>query len=50
MERAKKAYELAKNSGYPSMGELINLIEDGNIVSLPGITRSDVKRAYEIYG
>ena len=35
IERAKTAHELIKNSGYPSMGELIEIIEDGNILNLP---------------
>ena len=49
-ERAKKAYELARTSGYPSVNELIHLVEDGNIVGMPGITREDVLRAYDLYG
>ena len=38
IERAKTAHELIKNSGYPSMSELIKIVEDGNILILPGIT------------
>ena len=49
-ERARKAYELAHISGFPSMSELIHLIEDGNIVGMPVLTREDVLRAYELYG
>jgi len=37
-------------SGYPSIGEAIHLIQDGNIVDLPSITVEDLRRAYEIYG
>ena len=48
--RAKQAYELACISGYPSVTELVNLVEDGNILNIPGITRADIKRAYELYG
>jgi hypothetical protein len=29
---------------------LINLVEDGNISRIPGITCVDIKRACEIYG
>ena len=50
IERAKTAHELIKNSGYPSMGELIKIVEDGNIFNLPGIIRADIKRAYDVYG
>ena len=25
-------------------------MEDGNIVGVPGITRADIKRLYELYG
>ena len=50
IERAKTAHELIKNSGYPSMGELIKIVEDGNILNLPGITRADIKQTYDVYG
>ena len=50
MKRAKQAYQLASTIGYPSVLELINLVEDGNISGIPGITRVAIKRAYEIYG
>jgi len=49
-ERAKIAYDLARTSGYPSVHELIHLVEDGNIVGLPSITREDVLRAYDLFG
>ena len=48
--RAKQAYQLISASGYPSVNEVIGLIEDGNISGLPGITRADIRRAYELYG
>jgi hypothetical protein len=48
--RAKVAYELLKNMGYPSLEEFIHLMEDGNIHELPGISRADICRAFEIYG
>ena len=32
------------------MDELIHLVEDGNILEMPAISRADIKRAYEIYG
>ena len=37
-------------SVYPSTSELIIWVEDGNISGIPGITRVDIKRAYEING
>ena len=37
-------------SGYPSISEFVGLLEHGNVVGLPGITRDDVLQAYEIYG
>ncbi len=49
-ERAKRAYELVQNSGYPSYQEAIHLVEDGNIAQLPEITAEDVRRAYDLYG
>jgi hypothetical protein len=48
--KAKVAYEVLKNAGYPSLDEFIRLIEDGNIHELPGISRADIRRAFEIYG
>ncbi len=49
-ERAKRAYELVRNSGYPSYQEAIHLVEDGNIAQLPELTAEDVRRAYDLYG
>ena len=49
-ERARRAYDLARASGYPSMNELIHLIEDGNIVGMPALTREDVLRANDLFG
>ena len=48
--QAKQAYKLLCTSGYPSIGEPIHLIQDGNIVDLPNITVEDLRRAYEIFG
>ena len=50
VKRAKQAYQLPSASGYPSISELIYLMEDGNISRIPGITCVDIKRAYELYG
>lgn len=50
IKRAKEAYDLLKNTGYPSVEELIHLIEDGNILELPHLSRADIKRAYDLYG
>jgi hypothetical protein len=49
-ERAKRAYELVRNSGYPSYQEAIHLVEDGNISHMPDLTAEDVRRAYDLYG
>ncbi len=48
--RARVAYDLLKNAGYPSLDEFIHLVEDGNIQELLGVSRSDIRRAFEIYG
>ncbi len=32
------------------MGELINLLGDGNLLDMPALTRSDDVRAYDIFG
>ena len=45
VSKAKTANELIKMSGYPSISEFVGLIEHGNVVGLPGITRDDVWRA-----
>ena len=50
VKRAKQAYELASASGYPLVKELVDLVEDGNVSGIPGITRADIRRAFEIYG
>jgi hypothetical protein len=47
-EGVKKAYELARVSEYPSVSELIHLIEDSNITNMPSLTRLDVLRAYDL--
>ena len=38
VKRVKQAYELASASGYPSVKELVNLVEDGNVTGIAGIT------------
>jgi hypothetical protein len=48
--RARAVYDLLKNAGYPSLDEFIHLVEDGNVHELPGISRSDIHKAFEIYG
>ncbi len=50
IRRAKLAHEFIKNSGYPSVGEAVHLLTDGNVRGLPVITQADVERAYKIYG
>lgn len=50
VKRAKVAHEMLKNAGYPSVGELIHLVGNGNILDMPALTRADIIRAYDIYG
>jgi hypothetical protein len=50
VKRAEEAHELLKNAGYPSAGELIHLLGDGNILDMPALTRADIVRAYDIFG
>ncbi len=50
VKRAEAAHELLKNAGYPSAGELIHLLGDGNILDMPALTRADIVRAYDIFG
>ncbi len=47
---AKKAYEFLRNSEYPSIGEAVHLLTDGNVRGVPLLMRADVERAYKIYG
>ena len=42
--RAKQAYELLRTSGFPSVGEAIHLLQDGNITALPALTTEDLWR------
>jgi hypothetical protein len=51
VRRAKLAYELIRNSGYPSANEVVHLIHDGNVRGMPStLSKADVERAYRIYG
>ncbi len=50
MKRAKQAHESVKNSGYPSVSEVVNLFTDKNVRGVPRLMRGDVERAYRIYG
>jgi hypothetical protein len=50
VKRAEEAYNLLKNAGYPSVAELINLVGDGNVLDMPALNRSDIVRAYNIFG
>ncbi len=38
VKRAEVAYELLRNAGYPSAGELINMLGDGNVLDMPALT------------
>ena len=48
--RARQAYEFLRTSGFPSPGEAIHLLQDGNIIGLPSLTVEDLRRAYDLYG
>ena len=48
--KAKQADELLRTSGFPSIAEAINLLQDGNITNIPDITIEDLNRAYDIFG
>jgi hypothetical protein len=48
--RAEKAYKLVKNLGFPSMYEVIQIVESGSVEKMPLLTRDDVRCAYELYG
>ena len=45
---AQRAGEFIENAGYPSQGEALKLIRDGNIKNIP-VEALDVKLFYEIY-
>jgi hypothetical protein len=47
--RAKEAYELIHNCGYPSYAEAVHLIKDGNFTHMPMLTAEDIKRAYDLF-
>jgi hypothetical protein len=48
--RARQAYEIMRNAGFPSYAEAVHLVHDGNFVNMPMLTAEDVKRAYELFG
>jgi len=50
VRRAKQAYELVKNSGYPLPNEALYLIQDGNIRGMSMVlVVADLERAYKIW-
>ncbi len=50
VHRAKLAHEFVKNNGYPSIGEAVHLLSDGNVCNLPTMLSADIERTYRIYG
>jgi hypothetical protein len=46
----RRRMKFLRNSGYPSVGEAVHLLMDGNIRGVPLLMRADVERAYNIYG
>jgi hypothetical protein len=50
VKRAKEAYEFMKNSGYPSVGEAVHILTDGNVRGVPMLMKEDLECAYKIYG
>ena len=49
VQNAKKAGEFIENAGFPSQGEALKLVRDGNIKDVP-VEATDIKLFYEIYG
>jgi hypothetical protein len=50
VRRAKVAYDLIRNSGYPSPIEAVHLIHDGNVRGLPvALTRADIEQFFQKY-
>jgi hypothetical protein len=50
VRRAKLAYKLVHNSGYPSPNKVVHLLQDGNIHGMPAtLAKADVEQAYRIY-
>lgn len=50
VRRVKINHDLIKNSGYPSEGEAVHSLMDGNICGMRQILVGDLERAYNIYG
>jgi hypothetical protein len=50
VSRAKLAQDFICNSGYPSIGEAVHLLMDGNMKNIPKLIPMDIERAYKIYG
>lgn len=48
--RAKLVHKFILNSGYPSVGEAVHLLTDGNVRGLPMLMKADIEHAYKIYG
>lgn len=47
--KAKLAHGFIRNSVYPSLGELVHILTDGNVHNILEIRPADVERAYKIY-
>jgi hypothetical protein len=43
-------HEFIKSCGYPSLGETIHLLTNGNIYNIPTKKPVDVEHAYKIFG
>ena len=50
VSRAKLAHDFIRKSGYPSIGEAVHLLMDGNMKNIPKLIPMDIERAYKIYG
>jgi hypothetical protein len=50
VKKARAAQEFIANCGYPSLREVLHLLNDGNIAGSLGFSDQDVHRAYDIYG
>jgi hypothetical protein len=50
VSRVQLAHEFTRKSGYPSIGEAVHLLTDGNVRNIPKLIPADVEGAYKIYG
>ena len=49
LKLARLAREFIRNAGYPSIGEAVAMVRDGNVQNLP-FSVQDIKNCFEVYG